>query len=153
MPRQGIVSPGGTKLENFQSGIVCPDKALWAQTGQNLKISNPELCARTRSCGPRRAILCFATWLRATPTHELQKGLHGLAACGVQFFAKFLAELLQHLLALTANLMGLKDNRTRKFNEETYLLDTRFLRFGLFVASSLWKGVSPVFTWPTFTFT
>ena len=86
----------------------------------------------------------FATWLRATPTHELQKGLHGLAACGVQLFAKFLAELLQHLLALTANLMGLKDNRTRKFNEAMYLLDTRFLRFGLFVASSLWKGVSPV---------
>ena len=26
----------GTKLEHFQSGIVCPDKELWAQTGQNL---------------------------------------------------------------------------------------------------------------------
>ena len=68
--------------EHISAGTVC----------QNLNISHPELCAQTWSCGPRRAILCFATWLRATPTHELQKGLHGLAACGVQLFAKFLAE-------------------------------------------------------------
>ena len=50
--QSGIVCPDkelwaqtGQKLEHFQSGIVRPDKELWAQTRQNLNISNPEWCA------------------------------------------------------------------------------------------------------------
>ena len=40
-----------TKFEHFPSGIVRPDKQLWAQTRQNLNISNPELWPRQEVVG------------------------------------------------------------------------------------------------------